>query len=216
MTRLLAGTLVLFLCGCSEDSHRAEHRPDIPPDTLPGVYAGTFPCANCDGIATTLWLRPDHAFFLRQRYLDESEGDFTVHSLGRWRWDEVEHTLRLAAPGPARVLSRPDHHRLRLVTRSEILHTLTREPDAAEFTDRIRIQGQLEVSDDRISFTECLSGVTAEVEEQQAHRKLVRQSRRFGTPGRVELDARFNWHEGELAPTLIADEVIAYQPYQPC
>ena len=216
MNRLLASAMVLFVCGCAEDSHRAEHRPNFPPDTLPGVYAGTFPCTNCDGIATRLWLLPEHAFFLRQRYLDETEGDFVAHSLGRWHWDEVERTLVLVAPGPTRALSRPDQNRLKLVTRGEAPHELARETDAAGFTDTVRIQGLLDVSGGRASFTECLSMVRAEVEALAAHAKLMRQSRRIGTPARVEIDGRFNWHGDDVAPTLIVEEVVAYQPHRSC
>lgn len=36
-----------------------------------GVYQGTLPCTDCDGVETTLILRPDHTYTLHRRMLGE-------------------------------------------------------------------------------------------------------------------------------------------------
>jgi len=217
ISRFLAGALVLLCGGCSEDLHQAEHRPNLPPASLPGVYSGIFPCTNCEGIATMLWLRPDHAFFMRSSYLDENQNpSLEVHGLGRWHWDTEQHALVLVAPGPERLFARPDPDRLRLVTRSEMEHTLLRDPAAPDFVDEIRIQGQLAIDGRTIRLTECLTAVTAEIEHEQAYSRLVRQARRFGTPAMLELEGRFNWDGDESPPSLVVTGVMSYKPGEHC
>src|SRR5688572_28639043 len=88
--------LAVQLGGCSGESHdQAEHRTPMP-STLAGVYAGDFPCSNCERIEATLWLRADGAFVLRQRLVDgpgapsvAAGGPSTTFGLGRWSWDEA-------------------------------------------------------------------------------------------------------------------------------
>jgi len=48
----------------------------------PGYYDGTLPCADCEGIATQLWVRRDSTFILRQRYLGKDSLAFGT--IGQW------------------------------------------------------------------------------------------------------------------------------------
>jgi copper homeostasis protein (lipoprotein) len=48
----------------------------------PGYYDGTLPCADCEGIATQLWVRSDSTFILRQRYLGKDSLAFGT--IGQW------------------------------------------------------------------------------------------------------------------------------------
>ncbi len=45
-----------------------------------GVFSNTLPCADCPGIATQLYLKPDSSFIMEQHYLDR--GYF--YQTGRW------------------------------------------------------------------------------------------------------------------------------------
>ena len=59
--------------GCGRDSgEKTEPRTPMP-SGLAGVYAGELPCSNCAKIEATLWLRPDGRFFLRQRFVDDTD-----------------------------------------------------------------------------------------------------------------------------------------------
>ncbi len=50
-----------------------------------GTYQGVVPCADCEGIATTLILNQDNTYVLRVSYLGKGDGNMTEVS-GPWRW----------------------------------------------------------------------------------------------------------------------------------
>jgi hypothetical protein len=62
------------LAACSRHSSDDEAATTPMPSGLPGVYAGAFPCSNCQTIAATLWIRDDGRFFLRQSYVGAAQG----------------------------------------------------------------------------------------------------------------------------------------------
>jgi len=68
----------------------------------PGRYTGVVPCADCEGIETTLVLRDDQRYALTTRYLGEQDTGRTLE--GRFDWDEAGGTIALAgvAGGPSR------------------------------------------------------------------------------------------------------------------
>ena len=45
-----------------------------------GVFFDTLSCADCPGIATKLYLKPDNSFIMEQNYI----GRNTVYNLGKW------------------------------------------------------------------------------------------------------------------------------------
>lgn len=59
------------------------------PASIAGSYAGLLPCADCEGIETTLELRADGHYTLTQLYQDKdhssfvSEGSYTLESSGK-------------------------------------------------------------------------------------------------------------------------------------
>jgi uncharacterized lipoprotein NlpE involved in copper resistance len=89
-TMLLVGISIAILGGCKNevkkdtdseenmetvdttavDSHNSENSLDWA-----GVYEGTTPCADCEGIKTTLELKKDDTYVLSQTYLGKFEED---------------------------------------------------------------------------------------------------------------------------------------------
>ncbi|MBL7951085.1 MAG: copper resistance protein NlpE N-terminal domain-containing protein [Flavobacteriales bacterium] len=80
---------LLLLAACSETP-----KPDVgttpAADTVvaaavdwPGYYTGTLPCADCPGIATTLWVRTDSTFVLQRKYMDRDSVPFGT--IGSWK-----------------------------------------------------------------------------------------------------------------------------------
>ena len=51
-----------------------------------GVYKGTLPCADCEGIETTINLKSDGTFKRIQKYLGKEDGFFADE--GTFQWDE--------------------------------------------------------------------------------------------------------------------------------
>jgi hypothetical protein len=222
----LSIALVAALCGgCGRDSGEAEEQRTPQPATLPGVYAGEWPCSNCPAIAATLWLRPDGAFFLRQQFgersaVGERPADAT-YGLGRWHWDEVEAQAVLRSAGPERRFTMPDDRRLELQAATPTAYALTRSDVAPSFADRITLDGESAVTERGATFRECLTGLTFPVADAGAYRELRRQHRRMNPRGKVALTTV----EGHLATVveqtttaerLVVDRFITMKPGTGC
>lgn len=50
--------------------------------TYTGFFSGTLPCADCPGIHTQLWVRPDSTFILGERYIDRDS--MAIARFGHW------------------------------------------------------------------------------------------------------------------------------------
>lgn len=54
-----------------------------------GTYEGVTPCADCEGIETTLTLKTDETFDLSQTYLGvDGRDESRFHESGRFNWEE--------------------------------------------------------------------------------------------------------------------------------
>ncbi len=91
MRSLLPLAAFALLWSCGSDPAPATDAPATVIDTIaatpvvtdwPGYYDGTLPCADCEGIATQLWVRSDSTFILRQRYLGKDSLAFGT--IGQW------------------------------------------------------------------------------------------------------------------------------------
>jgi copper homeostasis protein (lipoprotein) len=221
--------IVFALAGCSGDGGGEAVAPTTPmPPTLPGVYAGRFPCSNCTAIEATLWLRDDGRFFLRQTFTDDGSAsapsaNASTYSLGSWRWDEQAAETVLDGPGPDRRLAVVDAEQLRLLVTSPTPHVLTRDPAAPAFTDRIEFDGESSVSDKGATFKECRTGLQVAVAETGAYKELRRQHRWLNPRGKVTRTQI----EGHLAVTpsadgattseaLVIDRVLTLKPGTTC
>lgn len=103
MAGLLAALLLSAGCatsprdgaGASPDpAHNARNSLDWA-----GAYRGVLPCADCEGIETTVLLRPDGGYLARSRYLGESGVVST--SEGRFTWNAAGDAVSLAGDSPA-------------------------------------------------------------------------------------------------------------------
>ena len=66
------------------DSHNSENSLDWA-----GIYEGTTPCADCEGIKTVLELRDDKTYALSQTYLGKPETENEFTKTGDFVWDET-------------------------------------------------------------------------------------------------------------------------------
>ncbi len=189
---ILAATILIG--GCSSDG---ESPADSRDASLPGVYSGTFPCANCPGIRTTLWLRADGRFFIRQNYLEATDSEsITTYNLGRWTPIARGRIVELRGAGPKRSYTRPDRETLLLYTESDLEHRLTRDQRMRDFAAMITMSGMMSMTGDRASFVECLTELAAPVEKGGDFARFQRHYRNaqaHGKPVFVEFDGRFIW-----------------------
>lgn len=218
--------LAAALAGCGRDARDAVERRTPMPASLPGVYAGTFPCSNCAAIEATLWLRPDGAFVLRQHLVDDTAAagsapgaPTTTYGLGRWSWDEIAAEAVLRGRGPERRLVVRDDERLELRVSSPIEHVLARDAAAPAFGDRLVLDGESAVTEKGASFKECVTGLAFAVADAGAYRELRRQHRRMNPRGKVALttvEGHLVTSGQEARERLVVDRFIAIKPGTGC
>jgi hypothetical protein len=206
--------------GCSRDHGDDVDATTPAPATLPGVYAGQFPCSNCSGVGATLWLRGDRRFFFRQSFTggEGAVGTEMTYALGHWTWDEHTAEVVLRGPGPERRLAVLDTDRLRLRVASPVEHVLARDASDPAFKDRVRLDGEsASTKDGVVTFTECLTGLPLRVAEAGAFKELRRQQRVMNPRGKVALttvDAHLaHVSSGEV---LVVDRFLTIKPGKPC
>jgi uncharacterized lipoprotein NlpE involved in copper resistance len=70
--------------------------PDEEPDPLelPGTYTGILPCADCEGIETTLLIMKDLTWKMTRKYLGKDEKTF--EDKGALQWNDDKSAFRLS------------------------------------------------------------------------------------------------------------------------
>ncbi|MDC8001514.1 copper resistance protein NlpE [Aequorivita todarodis] len=76
------------------DSHNSENSLDWA-----GIYEGTTPCADCEGIKTVLELKRDKTFTLSQTYLGKSDNENEFTQNGEFVWNQAGTKIRLRSEG---------------------------------------------------------------------------------------------------------------------
>jgi hypothetical protein len=205
--------VAVFAFGCGEPP--AETPPPAPSAaSVPGVYAGVFPCDNCPGIDTIVWLLADGRFILEQRFPGDAERDepaSRAHALGRWQWREGDDVLALAGEGPERLFERPDEVVLLMRNSSPVEHRLERLPAAPEFAGMIRLRGMARPQGEGFVFSECLTGYELPLLKGGDYKRFARQFRSVvprGQAARAEIDARFSWATDGTPRTLTIERFV--------
>ncbi len=189
--------LATLLGACGESPDDASPHA-LPPATLPGVWTGVFPCDNCPGIDTSLWLRADGRFFIEQHYLaTDEEGVPTIaHGLGRWLWYAEEQFVVLDGKGPDRIFEQPDVDTLIMRTASSLEHRLQRNTASPPFVATVRLVGTARRQGDVYLLEECLTGFELPLETTGDFSRFRHQYRSVtprGEAAPVEFEGRFTW-----------------------
>ena len=56
-----------------------------------GIYRGVLPCADCEGIQTTIYLKKDLSFTTKTKYLGKS--DSVYETTGKFKWNDKGNTV---------------------------------------------------------------------------------------------------------------------------
>lgn len=70
------------------DTHHAQNSLDWP-----GIYYGFTPCADCNGVKTTLALNKNNSYILITQYVGKSEREFVEK--GKFTWGDKSNTIVL-------------------------------------------------------------------------------------------------------------------------
>lgn len=216
---LVIPLLAALAAGCGDAASEAAYPGFSPPaGAAPDVYRGLFPCDDCPGIDTTLWLRSDNAFFWRQEYLDDAgEPSLTTYNLGLWHIDD-EGRVVLRGSGPPRRLEAAGADALLLQTPSGAEHRLYRDPGAPPFTDRIRFEGLARVESGTTRISECRTGLSGPAGGGDL-RRFERQYRSLGYRGRpalVEVEARLEWSDDGALRGFAVDRFLTIRSDRAC
>lgn len=107
---LVLGIACLVFVGCKDSEKRqitSEESLEIVDSTVfdennsqssldwAGVYQGTLPCADCEGIKTVLEINEDKTYVLSEIYLGQSEKDNEIMRNGNFDWDVDESKVIL-------------------------------------------------------------------------------------------------------------------------
>lgn len=71
------------------DGHNAQNSLDWE-----GIYEGLLPCADCEGIATTITLNKDMTYHIQSKYLGKEEHAF--EEKGTFTWNKAGNTIALS------------------------------------------------------------------------------------------------------------------------
>ena len=223
-TRMISSrcTVVLVACLLAACGGERGDDPQARPSgaTLPGVYAGTFPCGNCPGIDTTLWLRRDGRFFISQQYLQEDGSHaMTAHGLGRWQWEPDAGELVLDGKGPLRRYVRAGDDALQMVVDSALEHRLARDAAAPRTPAAMPLAGTIRLAEGGATFTECLTGYAVPVARTGEYSRFAHRYRGAGLRGRpafVEFEGRFAWQDDGPPVGVVIDQFITVKGQGGC
>ena len=115
LSRFLLLLCVLVLGGLAapcpaQGNHRVTGDTSQTSVDWPGVYQGLLPCADCEGVETTLILRADHSYTLIERMLGEKV--FTEQASGSFTWKADGGTILLDQAGDSPALYKVGENQL--------------------------------------------------------------------------------------------------------
>ena len=117
-TLVLSFLLILMAChnnsdttlqSTSSDSTTGKKSHGYEVKQLAGVFYDTLPCADCPGIATQLYLKPDNTFIMERQYVGKS----TFYETGTWQMGDS--LLQLTGTGSPQRFKIMSHAALELL-----------------------------------------------------------------------------------------------------
>ncbi len=165
----------------AEQTAATERTPATGPLGSPASFRGTLPCADCPGIETTLSLRADGVYVLRERYLGKPDGEFNpALDIGRYTLDATADRLVLRGGREAPLFYRPQAdgglRKLALdgaEIESDLPYDLARLPEFVTIDDPARLVGEYRTDAGRSLFRECVTGLELPIADGTAAAELA-------------------------------------------
>lgn len=108
---LLIAVLAFSLVSCTNQSKKQNDETTTVNETTidahtsqmaldwAGVYEGTMPCADCEGIETVIELKSDLTYVAKYTYLGKLEGENVFKNEGSFTWNDDGNSISLLAEG---------------------------------------------------------------------------------------------------------------------
>lgn len=230
LTQGAGDSVDLRLVRVSQDD-TAEVAPPLPAHglRLPASFAGTLPCADCEGIAHHLDLWPDQSFHLRRVWL-KGDAPLTEDTLGRWHADAGRGAIVLRGSGGTRLefeVKAADS--LRLLDQdgrpivSDLPYDLTGDGTLDPTPLSLPMEGTFVHFADSALFELCLTGrrfpVAMEADYLAAERAYLDAGVPPQEPVMMLLDGTLAMRpamEGPDRQSLVIDRLVAVQPGRAC
>jgi copper homeostasis protein (lipoprotein) len=231
LVMLTAVALLVVLTACAPAS-RTTPTGSAAALAAPATYAGDLPCADCTAIRTTLNLRPDGLFLLRQTYLGARAGrDESFYDLGHWQLLPDKRTVVLKGDSetPRRFAVR-DGATLRLLDTegreidSTLNYDLQRTAAPDPFSEPWRLRGLYTYMADAAALQECQTAkrfpVAAAGESLLLERAYLASRSAPGAPLLVTLDGHFEirpgMEDGSKEEVIVVDRFQRVWPGETC
>lgn len=96
---VLTATLLLVLSGCATTPPPHSSRDSLD---WSGMYVGTLPCADCEGIQTSMTINQNQSFVLVSTYLGKDNATFESQGVFSWSDDGSTIILPVSPDSPSR------------------------------------------------------------------------------------------------------------------
>lgn len=190
---------------------------------MPQSYKGLLPCADCEGIETTLFLEKDGTWVMNQRYQD-AKMPSVFASYGSWA--RTADKLVLTGSDGEKRYFRPKADGLEMLDRegnvivSQFNYTLKPTDDALPATP-MTMKGMYNYLADAGTFQDCATGRTFEVSSNAELERGYEAARgRDFQPVLLDVEAHFTLQaspdSGEMQKVLVADKRAKFSSQKSC
>lgn len=175
-------------------------QPSAQAPSLAGRYAGTLPCADCEGIAWRLDLFADGSYFLNTRALGKAD-PASIDELGRWSLASDASVLALLGSQPPRLFAVHSEGLSALDAQGQPLAgnapaRLQKDDNLAALSPRFSAAGIYRHVGEQPQFTECATGRNLSLAPSSAFNALElaykRRARRDGEALMAQIDGHID------------------------
>ncbi len=213
------------LFGCNNRAEVQTLQPTQAAELKPmqQSYKGLLPCADCEGIETTLFLEKDGTWVMNQRY-QGAKSPSVFASYGTWA--RTADKLVLTESDGEKLYFRPKGDGLEMLDRegdvieSQFNYTLKPTKDALPATP-MAMKGMYKYMADAAIFQDCATGRTYSVASNaDLERGYAAARGEDYQPVLLVVEAHFTLQaspdSGELQKALVADKSARFQPKKTC
>ena len=204
---LAAGAMALF--GCNARSQYVEQ----PLKPMAQSFQGVLPCADCEGMDTSLFLEKDGTFVLKEIYRGSRDGDQTFAEYGSWQ--RTADKLVLTGTDGNKRYFRPKGNNLTMLDASgneidSALNYTLKATDATLPVTPMTFKGMYVYMADAATFRDCATGkqfpVSNNIALEQGYSHAQSEP---GQPVFLEIQGHFavtpSMEEGQVETALVPD-----------
>ncbi len=192
---------------------------------MAGVFYDTLPCADCPGIATKIYLKPDNSFIMEQVYV----GKHTVYDIGKWSTtDSVLKLTSTEGPRQFKILSYAEIKLLdnegRMMNDTVLHSSLRRNNIPFKPLQPVPVEGLFSAKGDTMNIYICALGKDYPVALSPGAMSLTAAYNKAATGKNQPLFAQLGGHF-ELRPSLrdtttqdffVVEQLVKFIPGQEC